>query len=156
MVFIKVLSRTWDLWDISLCCFKNDIVVFRTVVLSIFLLFWLTIDPSSVINMLNWSRRFFSLRFLDFLLVSSFSSSSSMLSPEIEKELVLLACIMCTTDITSVHCQVKYFQQISIHFGYDFIQEKGGERMHSHTKCPSLRNFSSFCLLNYSEKQLIF
>ena len=93
-----------------MCCFKNEIVVFSTVVLSIFLLFWLTMEPSSVINVLNWSLLFFSDKFLDFLLVSSFSSSSSMLSPDIEKEVVLplgvatdaAACIIFENDIISL------------------------------------------------------
>jgi len=39
----------------------------RTVDLSILRLFVETIELNSLINMLNWSRRFFSLKFRDFL-----------------------------------------------------------------------------------------
>ena len=42
---------------------------FRIVDLSIFLLPVQTMEHSSFINMLNWSLRFFSLKFLDFLLI---------------------------------------------------------------------------------------
>lgn len=44
--------------------FRNEMVDFRTVDLSIFLLFVETIELSSLTSMLNWSRLFFSLRFL--------------------------------------------------------------------------------------------
>lgn len=50
-----------------LCCLKNAIVAFKTVDLSNFRLADDTIAFSSLIRMLNWSRRFFSLRFRDFL-----------------------------------------------------------------------------------------
>jgi hypothetical protein len=47
--------------------FKKEIVDLRTVDLSILRLFVETIELNSLINTLNWSRRFFSLKFRDFL-----------------------------------------------------------------------------------------
>lgn len=52
---------------LPLCCRKKAMVAFKTVDLSNFRLADETIEFSSLIRMLNWSRRFFSLRFLDFL-----------------------------------------------------------------------------------------
>lgn len=54
-------------FSLPLWFFKNTIVDLSTVDLSIFLVFELTILPNSLTNMLNWSRRFFSLIFRDFL-----------------------------------------------------------------------------------------
>lgn len=59
---LKNKNKNLPLWF-----FKNAIVDFRTVDLSIFRLFVDTIDDNSFINILNWSLLFFSLRFLDFL-----------------------------------------------------------------------------------------
>ena len=75
--------------------------------------------PSSVINILNWSLRFFSDRFRDFLLVSSFSSSSSKLS-DIDIDGVLLPGVALTAIFltfvpymyfTLIYC-IKYLQRV--------------------------------------------
>jgi len=73
-----------NIQSIPLCAFRNAIVAFKTVDLSIFLGEVATIEQSSLIRTLNWSRLFFSERFLDLLFDSSLSSPpSSGVSPSL-------------------------------------------------------------------------
>lgn len=93
IVLLEQVSGTWTPWErprvetnpfrappdscnkffslfcghLPLCTLKNEIVDFKTDVLSIFLLLPDTIAHSSFTKRLNWSRRFFSLMFRDFL-----------------------------------------------------------------------------------------
>ena len=76
--------------------------------------------PSSVINILNWSLRFFSDRFRDFLLVSSFSSSSSKLS-DIDIDGVLLPGVALTA-IFLTFVPYMYFTYFTLIYYIDYLQ----------------------------------
>lgn len=64
---LQLMQRRKCTQKLPSCCFKNAIVVCNTVDLSNFLFAENTIEFNSLTNKLNWSRRFFSLKFLDFL-----------------------------------------------------------------------------------------
>lgn len=78
--------KGFNFLPLPLCAFKNAMVAFSTVDLSIFLGEVDTMEHSSLISTLNWSLRFFSERFLDLLLDSSRSSPpSSVVSPSLQQ-----------------------------------------------------------------------
>lgn len=65
---LKPFGTVWmPLIVLPLWFFKNAVVAFKTVDLSIFLPPVETIELSSLTRRLNWSLRFFSLKFRDFL-----------------------------------------------------------------------------------------
>lgn len=95
------LLETITLYYLPSWFFKNEMVDLRTVDLSILRLLVETIELNSLISILNWSRRFFSLRFRDFLDISKninntaeHLSQTKIMNTNLQQHIVNMNCCM--------------------------------------------------------------